>query len=187
MENQMDEFDEMVYTRIGDPLDAELAKNADYIEVKKQLKTAIDKFNDMLKLTKEQWTALAKMEDSFSERDAVCVEAAYRLGYSDGVLVKTEQSFDGKKSLLSVEDMANLIAAYDSVQKLKKTLFGDVSEDTEDTIFKVLDGIFGVLTSAACTKFSFLEEGEACDEISSIADNEALTPEERAKQLLGLQ
>jgi len=66
-------------------------------------------------------------------------------------------------------------------------LLGSVDEHWEEAgAFSVFEHIFVVISSAVSTKIKFLGD-EMIDKIISILNDETMRPEERAKQLLGME
>lgn len=121
------------------------------------------------------------------EYNASYGEAAYRKGLSDGILIGIEQEANGRKSILALEDMANLISVYDAVRQLKKVLLGREDEHWEDAgAFSVFEYIFNVIDNATCSKIQFLGKDEAIEIVMGVLADETMNPEEKARQLLGL-
>lgn len=113
-------IDEIVKARIGEALEEELKKNTHFLQKQTEWRNAIKKFDGMVSMTPEQWTTLQQVEDAFLEYNVSYGESAYRKGLSDGILLGMEQEADGSKTVLALEDMANLISIYDAVRQLKK-------------------------------------------------------------------
>ena len=174
------EMDEIVKARMGDALEEELKKNAHFLQKQKKWRDAANRFEGMVSMTHEQWLALQEVEDVFLEYNASYGEAAYRKGLSDGILIGIEQEANGRKSVLALEDMANLISVYDVVRQLKKVLLGRMDEHWEDA------GAFNVIDNATCTKIQFLEKDEAIEIVMGVLADETMNPEEKARQLLGM-
>lgn len=179
-------LNELAFIRTGTPLDEELKKRTDYVQSQNQWREAENKFNDMIKMSKKQWHAFDDIEDAFLEYNAICIDAAYKQGYKDGILIGMEQMPDGRKSVLSLEDMTHLISVYDSIRQLKKVLLGRMNEHWEDDgAFSVFERVFDVIYNAASAKIKLLGEDKSCEQINSILSNDNITPAERAKQLSG--
>lgn len=47
-------------------------------------------------------------------------------------MIGIEQEANGRKSILALEDMTNLISVYDAIRQLKKVLLGRMDEHWED-------------------------------------------------------
>lgn len=69
----------------------------------------------MGEVLEEQWLAFDNVESIFLNYSVAYGEAAYRLGFSDGIQIGKEQKFDERKSFLTIEDMTRLISVYDAV------------------------------------------------------------------------
>ena len=181
------EMDETVKARMGDALEEELKKNAHFLQKQEKWRDAANRFEGMVSMTHEQWLALQEVEDVFLEYNASYGEAAYRKGLSDGILIGIEQEANGRKSILALEDMANLISVYDAVRQLKKVLLGREDEHWEDAgAFSVFEYIFNVIDNATCSKIQFLGKDEAIEIVMGVLADETMNPEEKARQLLGL-
>lgn len=182
------EMNDLVKARTGEPLEEKLKKDADFLKRQREWRDAIHKFDKMVSMTHEQWLALEHVEDIFLEYNISYGEAAYKMGYSDGIEIGMEQTPDGRKSVLTVEDMANLISVYDAIQQLKKVLLGRMDEHWEEAgAFSVFEHIFDVINNATCTKIKFSEGNEAIEMVTDILDDEMMKPEEKAKRLLGVE
>lgn len=181
-------LDEQVKVRTGEILEAELRKNADFLLKQQKWREAIKKFDDMTSTSSEQWLSLQSVEDIFLEYNSSYGEVAYRLGYSDGVMVGVEQEPDGKKSVLSFEDMTNLISVYDAIRQLKKVLLGRMDERWEDAgAFSEFERVFNVIVNATCAKIKFLGDDKAIKIITEILSDETVKTEEKARRLLGME
>lgn len=182
------EMSELVKERTGETLEAELRKNTDFLHKQQKWCDAIKKFGDMTSMSHEQWLSLQSVEDIFLEYNSSYGEAAYRMGYSDGVMVGVEQEPDGKKSVLSVEDMTNLISVYDAIQHLKKVLLGRTNEYCENEgVLSEFERVFDIIDNATCAKIKLLGEDKAIEIIIGSLSDEALEPEEKARRLLGME
>ena len=181
------EIDEIVKARIGEALEEELKKNTNFMQKQTEWCNATKSFDDMVSMTQEQWLALQQVEDAFIEYTATYGEAAYRKGFSDGILIGMEQEADGSKSVLALEDMANLISIYDAVRQLKKVLLGRKEEHWEVAgVFSVFENVFRIIDNATCSTIKFLGEDEAVEIVTSVLADETMQPEEKARQLLGM-
>lgn len=178
---------EITHERTGEPLDKELKKRTDFQQRLAEWREAAHKFDDMVKMTKEQWLAFDDIEEMFLKYNFICVETAYEMGYADGFLVGMEQMPDGRKSVLSLEDMTMLVSVYDSIRQMKKVMLGGMDEYWEGAgAFKVFEHIYDVIDSAACAEIKLLGKDESSERISAILSNDRITAEERAKLLLRL-
>lgn len=102
-------------------------------------------------------------------------------------MIGIEQEASGRKSILALEDMAYLISVYDAVWQLKKVLLGRMDEHWEDAgAFSVFEYVFNVIDNATCSKIQFLGKDEAIEIVMRVLADETMNPEEKARQLLGL-
>lgn len=178
--------EEFIRIRMGEPLEAELRKQDNFQKQQRQLRQVIDDWNRGIEMTKERWQAFDQLEDVLSKYTYLYGETAYRLGYSDGVLAGMEQEADGQTTILSLKDMETLIRIYDAVEKLHYTLFGCIEvHRKEDGILGVLDSVTDVIDHGVCAEIGLLGEDETYERIVCILDHDAMTPEERARRLLG--
>lgn len=181
------EIEEIVKARMGEALEEELKKNAHFLQKQTEWRNAAKRFDGMVSMTKEQWLALQQVEDAFLEYNMSYGEAAYRKGLSDGILIGAEQEADGSKSVLALEDMANLISIYDAVRQLKQVLLGRMDEYWGAAgAFSVFEYVFNIIDNATCSKIKFLGESEAAEIITGVLADETMQPEEKARQLLGM-
>ncbi len=181
------EKDNLVKARMGEALEEELREDANFQQRQKEWRNAAKEFDSMVSMTQEQWFAFERVEDVFLSYNSAYGEAAYKMGLSDGIQIRREQESNGRKSFLSYEDMTKLISVYDAVRKLKEVLLGSVDERWEETgAFSVFEQIFDVIDSATSAKIKFLGD-EMTENIISILNDEKMRPEERAKQLLGME
>lgn len=178
---------ELIDERTGEPLEKELKKRTDFQQRQIEWRDAAHKFGGMVKMTKKQWLAFDNIEEMFLKYNCICIETAYKLGYADGILVGMEQMPDGRKSVLSLEDMTTLVSVYDSFRQMKKVMLGRVDEHWEDAgAFQVFEHIYDVIDSATCAEIKLLGEDESNKRIITILSNDRITAEERAKLLLRL-
>ena len=106
--------DEIVITRTGEALEEELKKAGHH----KKLKEIADITKVWRKgMAKETLELYNKVEDKVMQYISFYAETAYRLGVKDGVSLGMEQGADGKKTILSLEDMVHIMHIYDAVKK----------------------------------------------------------------------
>lgn len=66
-------------------------------------------------------------------------------------MIGIEQEANGRKSILALEDMTNLISVYDAIRQLKKVLLGRMDEHWENAgAFSVFEYVFNVIDNATC-------------------------------------
>ena len=174
--------DEIVITRTGEALEEELKKAGHH----KKLKEIADITKVWRKgMAKETLELYNKVEDKVMQYISFYAETAYRLGIKDGVSLGMEQGADGKKTILSLEDMVHIMHIYDAVKKLNLIMLGeDGVYDKEEGILGTLGRICDLVYNGASCKLWLLGEDEADERISYILDKPGCTPEERAAMLL---
>lgn len=129
--------------------------------------------------------AYREYEEGLSEANCTYSEEAYKLGYEDGILIGMEKEVDGRKSILSVEDMTTMVSAYDAVQNLKVTMLGSRKEYWEKGgVLATFETVYDIIEHAACSAIRLMGEDECNEGVTEILDKE-VTAEERAKLLLG--
>ena len=183
-----EEFEMIRNKRMGEPLEQELRKRTDFLQKQAEWRTAREEFEEKLNMTKEQRLEFDKLEEIYLEYDSIYGDAAYQLGFSDGKLVGMEQKLEGKKTILSLDDMVILIRTYTAIQALFTVMMGqeDMDEITKG-VFGVLNKIYSVIENGVCQKIKLLGEDEEARRIHSIL-GEMLTPtEDKARKLLGLE
>lgn len=181
------DMDNLIKARMGEALEEQLKKDANFLQRQKEWRNAAKEFDAMVTMTKEQWLALGRVEDAFLEYNTSYGDAAYRLGFSDGIQIRMEQEPNGEKSFLTFEDMTRLISVYDAIRQLKQVLLGSMDEHWEEAgAFRVFEQVFEIINNATSSKIKFLGD-EMIDKIISILNDETMRPEERAKQLLGME
>ncbi len=127
-----------------------------------------------------------KIWDSIGRYNYSYGEAAYRLGYEDGVRVGMEQKAAGKRSMFSLEDMADMVRMYDAVKQLNITLFGhNEYHKKEEGVLGALDRVYYIIHNGIGCMLEFLGENESDESITFILDEVEDTPERRARMLLG--
>ena len=92
-----------------------------------------------------------------------------------------------KRTVLSLEDMSNLVSIYDAVRKLKITLFGSLDiSPKKDSVLGLLDYVFDIINNGICSEIELLGRNKSAELITNILDSSSSTSEEKAKQLLGI-
>jgi len=174
--------DEIVITRTGEALEEEL-KKAGY---HKKLKEIADITKVWRKgMTGETLELYDRVEDKVMQYISFYAETAYRFGVKDGIRLGMEQGADGKKTILSLEDMVHIMYIYDAVKKLNLIMLGeDGVYDKEEGVLGTLGRICDLIYNGASYKLCLLGEDETDDRISYIIDKPGCTPEERAAMLL---
>ena len=165
---------ELVYIRNGEPLEEELRTRGFNQNEQAQLNDAIEKFIRTIKMSPEQKQAYEYMEEAYLKYICAYGEIAFSLGYSDGVEAGMEKKADGKSTILSVKDMAYLVAAYDAIKELHYKDKG---------ILGALQCILDLIDNGMSTRRKLLEE-EKTEMTGRILNDDSRTPVERATTLL---
>lgn len=182
----MEEIENLRKVRMGEVLEEQLKEDVNFVLAQKEWRAAVNEFDALVPMTKKQWLAFDNVESIFLNYSVAYGEAAYRLGFSDGIQIGMEQKFDERKSFLTLKDMTGLISVYDAIRQLKQLLLGNADEQGEEIgLFHVFEEIFNIIRDASSSKIRFLGE-DAIDKIVFILNDETMKPEERAKKLLAL-
>lgn len=178
-------MEEFVLTRM-EALESKIQNNEDYWRQVQISCVAGKKFETAVKKGEGIWEAYIGYEEEKSKANCLYSESAYMQGFEDGILIGMEKQPDGRKSVLSLEDMTAMISVYDSVQKLKEIMLGCKKEEwKEGGALSVFQDIFHIIEHTVSAEISLLGEDKASERITDILDKK-MTTEERAKQLLGI-
>lgn len=182
------EFDNIRRNRMGEPFEEELRRRTDFQQKQAEWRTAREEFEKKINMTEEQRLDFDKLEELYLEYDSIYGDAAYQMGFLDGKLVGMEQKLEGKKTILSLDDMAVLIFAYSTIQALFTVMNGQADMDeTTKGVFGVLNRIYSVIKNGVCQKIKLLGEDEEERRIHSILGELFTSTEDKAKKLLGLE
>lgn len=173
-----------VSVRTGEPLEDELRNRGVTENEQAELNKAIKNFTGRIETTPEIRHAYEYVEESLLKYNIAYGETAYCLGYSDGVENGMQRGADGKSTILSIKDMSYLVNAYDAIRKMSTTLLGKFELHTkEEGVMGALDCILDVIEHGVSKEYSCLEDDELTI-VVDILNDDASTPEERAKRLL---
>lgn len=180
--------EDTVNTRMAEPLEKELKRRGVFQNQQMKMRDAMDEWNRGLEMTKERWKAFSHVEDAISEYSYVYGKTAYRLGYSDGMLVGIEQGADREKTIFSLEDMTSLVSIYDAIKKLNIIMLGELEVHRKgEGVLGELDYVFDVIDNGICAEIELLGEEKSFEKVTYILDNNMVTPRERARKLLGMK
>lgn len=167
-------------------LEIRLRDNEEYWRQAKIANQAGKKFEDACHRGEGVLKAYGEYEDELSKTNCIYSEEAYKLGFEDGILIGMEKKPDGRKSVLSLEDMTAMVSVYDAVQVLKEAMLGSRKEYWEEGgVLAVFDSVYDIIESATYAEIRLMGEDECSDRVTGILDRK-VGAEERAKQLLGL-
>lgn len=179
--------EELLKIRMGEPLEDRLRKDPAYVKEQKELSIILCEHWEIPPRTKKQRVRKSdKIWDSIGRYNYSYGTAAYRLGYEDGVRVGMEKKAAGKRSMFSLEDMADMVRMYDAVKQLNITLFGhNEYHEKEEGVLGALDRVYYIIHNGIGCMLEFLGEDESDESITYILDEVDDTPERRARMLLG--
>lgn len=143
---------EFVLSRM-EALETRLRDNEEYWEQVKVSNQAGKKFEEACDKETSVLKAYCNYEDELSKTNCIYSEEAYKLGFEDGITIGMEKKPDGRKSVLSLDDMTALVAVFDSVQQLKATMLGSRKEYWEEGgVLAVLESIYDVIEHSVCAE-----------------------------------
>lgn len=177
---------EFVLSRMEE-LEIRLRNNEEYWQQVKISNQAGKKFEDACDRGEGALKAYYDYEDELSKTNCIYSEEAYKLGFEDGILIGMEKEPDGRKSVLSLDDMTAIVSVYAAVQELKKVMLGSEKEYWEEGgILAVFDdSVYDIIEHATCAEIRLMED-EAAERVTEILDRE-VSAEDRAKELLGMK
>lgn len=177
---------EFVLARM-EALDSRLRNDEEYCQQAKLSNQVGKRFQDACNKGVGVWKAYCDYEEELSKTNCIYSEESYKLGFEDASgLMGMEKEPDGRKSVLSLKDMTALVAIYDSVKELKGTMLGSKEEYWEEGgVLAVFESVQDILRNSACAEIRLMGQDEAFERLINILGRKA-TPEERAKELLGL-
>ncbi|HBI61384.1 MAG TPA: hypothetical protein DDY31_09260 [Lachnospiraceae bacterium] len=175
---------EFVLARMEE-LEVRLRNDEEYWKQAKIANQAGKKFEDACDKGEGILKAYGEYEEELSKTNCIYSEEAYKLGFEDGISIGMEKEPDGRKSVLSLEDMTAMVSVYDSVQVLKEAMLGSRKEYWEEGgVLAVFDSVYDIVEHAVCAEIWLLGD-EAAERVTEILDREEAA-EERAKLLLGI-
>jgi len=113
-------------------LEARIRNNEEYWQQAKIANKAGKKFEEACNKGEGVLKAYDKYEEELSKTNCIYSEEAYKLGFEDGILMGMEREPDGRKSILSLEDMTAIVSVYDAIQDMKTTMLGSRKEYWEE-------------------------------------------------------
>ena len=80
-----------------------------------------------------------------SKTNCIYSEEAYKLGFEDGIPIGMEKGADGRKSVLSLKDMKDMVSVYDAVQELKGTMLRSRKEYWEEGgVLAIFESVYDI-------------------------------------------
>lgn len=178
--------DKLVEMRMGDPLEKRLKENRRFMQRQKELADILRENWEIPQTKKQRVKKSDKIWDSIGRYNYSYGETAYRLAYEDGVRGGMEQKASGKRSLLSLEDMTDLVRMYDAVKQLNTTLYGSNEyHEKDEGVLGALERVYYVIHNGIGYKLEFLGEDESDESITYILDGGRRLPGEKGKNAAG--
>lgn len=171
--------------RTGKPLDKVLKHDEEYQKRKKQYHEMLEKMRKCLyEDTTRDGNIILELDEAVGDYSASYGDAAYSLGFRDGMEVGLEYKISGKEQQtmeMTIQDMTDLIQVHDAYKELNTSLHGDFTAYAFDEgIFGKMSRIYPVITRHFLPKY---QEDDMCDGEKILADT-SIEPEERAKLLM---
>ena len=182
----MDQVEQKFVLARMEELEARIRNNEEYWQQVRVANEAGKKFDAACNKDAEILKAYREYEEELSKTNCIYSEEAYKLGFEDGILIGMEKKPDGRKSVLSLEDMTAMLSVYDAVQDMKTTMLGSRKEYWgKGGVLSVFESVYDIIENAVCAEIRLMGEDECTDRVTKILDKE-VSAEERARELLGL-
>ena len=170
MENLMKDI---VASRMSGQLECHLEKDEEFKKCKKSFLLLFDKLQEKLDGNKKESRLLDEMNKAMNDYICKYGEAAYCLGFHDGM---------EELPCIGVEDMTHLIYIMDAYRELNIAFCGEeMMLGFDEGCIGALSRIYKVIAHNVCAE---MRENDFAKEDEVLLDA-SLTPEERAKKLLG--
>lgn len=170
MENLMKDI---VASRMSGQLECHLEKDEEFKKCKKSFLLLFDKLQKKLDGNKKENKLLDEMNKAMNDYICKYGEAAYCLGFHDGM---------EELPCIGVEDMTHLIYIMDAYRELNIAFCGEeMMLGFDEGCIGALSRIYKVIAHNVCAE---MRENDFAKEDEVLLDA-SLTPEERAKKLLG--
>ena len=170
MENLMKDI---VASRMSGQLECHLEKDEEFKKCKKSFLLLFDKLQKKLDGNKKENKLLDEMNKAMNDYICKYGEAAYCLGFHDGM---------EELPCIGVEDMTHLIYIMDAYRELNIAFCGEeMMLGFDEGCIGALSRIYKVIAHNVCAE---MRENDFAKEDEILLDT-LLTPEERAEKLLG--
>lgn len=172
--------------RTGKPLDSVLKHDAEYQKKKKRYHEISEKMKNKLfhEDTSRDDNIILELDEAFGDYSASYGDAAYSLGFRDGMEIGLEYKITGEEQKImemTVQDMADLIQVHDAYKSLNTSLHGNFTAYAFDEgILGKMSRIYPVIARHFLSKY---QENDTHDGEKILADT-SMEPEERAKILM---
>lgn len=179
--------EEFAVPRMGKPLDKILKQDDKYQKRKKQYHEVLEEIKKYFNVDNpKDIRLLLKLDETVGDYSASYGDAAYSLGFHDGMEVGLEHGNTGREQLektmkITIEDMANLIQILDAYKALNIAFHGEyVGYTFDEGIFGKMGMIYEVINRHISPK---LRENNMYEKEKILADT-SLEPKERARLLM---
>ena len=172
-ENMENLMKDIVASRMSGQLECHLEKDEEFKKCKKSFLLLFDKLQKKLDGNKKENKLLDEMNKAMNDYICKYGEAAYCLGFHDGM---------EELPCIGVEDMTHLIYILDAYRELNIAFCGEeMMLGFDEGCIGALSRIYKVIAHNVCAE---MRENDFAKEDEVLLDA-SLTPEERAKKLLG--
>ncbi len=172
-ENMENLMKDIVASRMSGQLECHLEKDEEFKKCKKSFLLLFDKLQKKLDGNKKENKLLDEMNKAMNDYICKYGEAAYCLGFHDGM---------EELPCIGVEDMTHLIYIMDAYRELNIAFCGEeMMLGFDEGCIGALSRIYKVIAHNVCAE---MRENDFAKEDEVLLDA-SLTPEERAKKLLG--
>lgn len=186
MENLMKDI---VANRMAAPLECQLQKDVEFQNYREKFSLVFGKLQKKLSDNRKKIKLLDKLDKAMTDYTCRYGEIAYYLGFHDGMSVGLEHAGTcvqkdemEEQTGISVEDMTHLIYIMDAYRQLNITFCGEeMMLGFDEGCIGSLSRIYKVIAHNVCAE---MRENDFAKEDEILLDT-SLTPEERAKKLLG--
>ncbi len=172
--------------RTGKPLDEFLKHDEEYQKSKRRYHDTLEKVRKCInKDTSQDSSIILELDEAVGDYSASYGDAAYSLGFQDGMEVDLESRKDtGREQELMeiiLQDMIDLIQVHDAYKELNTNLHGQFTAYAFDEgLLGKMGRIYEVINRHLSLKY---QKDDACDRENILADI-SMEPEERAKLLM---
>lgn len=186
MENFMKDI---VVDRMAGQWECQLEKNGEFKKCKKRFLLLFDKLQKKSDGNKKKSRLLDKLDKAMGNYTCRYGEAAYCLGFHDGMDIGLGHADtcvlkDGmeEQTCMSVEDMTHLVYIMDAYRELNIAFCGEeMMLGFDEGCIGALSRVYKVIAHNVCAG---MKENDFAGEDEVLLDT-SLTPEQRAKKLLG--
>ncbi|MDE7327025.1 MAG: hypothetical protein K2N63_12275 [Lachnospiraceae bacterium] len=182
----MQNLEELADQHMSETLDKILQQDKEYQKRKKQYCEVLEEIKKHLNLkNSKDHNLFLKLDEIVGDYSASYGDATYSLGYREGVAIGLEYGNtvreQQKTKNITIEDMTDLIKAYDAYNALNIELHGTHKICTYDKeIFGGMGMVYDIINRHISPKF---QENDRYDKKKILADT-SIEPKERARLLM---